>query len=53
LTHLICSARDLIIYGRLYDPTGFALSSIFAAGLFVFSLRIFHITESKVIERML
>jgi lipopolysaccharide transport system permease protein len=53
LTYLVCSCRDIIIYGRLYDPLGYALSTGLALFLFLVSWRLFYISEHKLIERMI
>ena len=53
LTHLVCSARDIIIYGNLYSPKGFIICSILSLVLFMISWRLFYISENKIIERMI
>lgn len=53
LTYLVCSARDIIIYGRLYEPQGYAVCSALALLLFLFSWRLFYVSENKLIERMI
>ena len=53
LTYLVCSARDIVIYGRLYHPVGFFLSSAVSLGLFLLSWRLFYLAEDKIIERMI
>ena len=53
LTYLVCSARDLVIYGRLYDTQGYLISSVLSAILFIVALRLFFVSEDKIIERML
>lgn len=53
LTYLICSARDLIFWGRLYDTTGFIICSLISFLLFLMSLRLFFVSENKIIERMI
>ena len=53
LTYLICSARDIIIYGRLYDVTGYLVCSGFSFILFMIAWRLFVISEDKIIERMI
>ena len=53
LTYLICSARDLIIYGRLYDITGYFLCTGLAILLFFLSWRLFYVSENTIIERMI
>ena len=52
LTYLVCSARDIIIYGRLYETTGFFVAAGISFVLFLFSWRLFYVSENKVIERM-
>lgn len=53
LTHLVCSARDIFFYGRLYSPAEFLLYSFLSFILFIIAWRIFFVTENKIIERML
>jgi lipopolysaccharide transport system permease protein len=53
LTYLVCSARDIIIYGRLYDPGGYFLCAALSLLLFMISWRLFFISENKIIERMI
>jgi len=53
LTYLVCSARDIIIYGRLYDTTGFILCSAVSLLLFLISWRLFYVSENMIIERMI
>jgi lipopolysaccharide transport system permease protein len=53
LTYLVCSARDIIIYGKLYDTTGYFICSGFSILLFMLSWRLFFISEDKIIERMI
>ena len=53
LTHLVCSGRDIILYGRLYDIEGFLISSFLAVILFLYACRVFYVTENRLVERML
>ena len=53
LTYLICSCRDIVIYGRLYGCNGFLLSSIFSFLFFMISWRLFFVSEDKVVERLI
>ena len=53
LTYLVCSARDIIIYGRLYHAGGYVLCSGLAILLFMASWRLFFISEGSIIERMI
>lgn len=53
LTYLICSARDIILFGRLYDAVGFAVASGLSLFLFMLSWRVFYVSEDRIIERML
>jgi len=51
LTHLVCSARDIVLYGRLYDPAGFAWASALAIVVYLFAGRLFFLAEDKIVER--
>lgn len=53
LTYLVCSARDIIVYGRLYDIEGFLICAFISFFLFVISCRLFYVSEDKIIERMI
>jgi len=53
LTYLVCSARDIIIYGRLYDIKGYLICSFISLLLFLISWRLFYVSEDKIIERMI
>jgi ABC-type polysaccharide/polyol phosphate export permease len=53
LTYLVCSARDIMIYGRLYDATGYFLCAGLSFLLFSAALRLFYVAEDRVVERML
>lgn len=53
LTYLVCSARDIIIYGRLYEPLGFAICTGISLLLFLISWRLFYVSEHQLIERMI
>lgn len=52
LTYLVCSARDIVIYGRLYHPAGFFICSVLSFVLFMLTIRFFHISSNKIIERL-
>jgi lipopolysaccharide transport system permease protein len=53
LTYLVCSARDIIIYGRLFDTTGYFICSGLSLILFMVAWRLFYVSEDKIIERMI
>ena len=53
LTYLVCSARDIILYGRLYNPGMYFLWAAIAVFLFLISWRLFYVSEHKLIERMI
>lgn len=53
LTYLVCSCRDVIIYGRLYDTTGYFICAGISLFLFLVSWRLFYVSEHKVVERMI
>jgi lipopolysaccharide transport system permease protein len=52
LTYLISSARDIVITGDLYEPQMFFISSGLALVLFLISLRLFWVSENRLIERL-
>lgn len=53
LTYLVCSARNMILYGTLYDPPLYFLWTIVSVILFLVSWRLFYVGEHKLIERMI
>lgn len=53
LTYLVCSARDCVFFGRLYDVRGFVICTLVSVVMFFVSWRIFHVAEDKIIERMI
>jgi len=53
LTYLVCSARDILLYGRVYDNMGFAICSVLAVVVFLVSWRLFFVSEDRLIERMI
>jgi ABC-type polysaccharide/polyol phosphate export permease len=52
LTYLVCSARDIIIYGTLYNPVGYGICVVISLLLFLLSWRLFFVSEHQLIERM-
>lgn len=52
LTYLVCSCRDVMLYGRLYQTEGFLLSSAGALVFFLVVWRAFYVNEMKLVERM-
>jgi lipopolysaccharide transport system permease protein len=52
LTYLVCSCRDIMIYGRLYEPKGYFISAGISLFLFLVSWRLFYVSEDKLVERM-
>jgi lipopolysaccharide transport system permease protein len=52
LTHLVCSARDTLLFGRLYDPAGYVAACVAAVVLFLVALRLFYLGEDRVVEKM-
>jgi lipopolysaccharide transport system permease protein len=53
LTYLIGGTRDMIIYGRMDHFDIFMYCSVGSLLFFLFSWRVFYITEQRVIERMM
>lgn len=52
LTYLVCGARDMIIYGKMEFPDRFFYSALFALFIFMFSWRLFFLSEEKVVEKI-
>jgi lipopolysaccharide transport system permease protein len=52
LTYFICSARDVIFYGDLYDARAYFICTFLSFGLLIAALRLFYVSENRVIERM-
>lgn len=52
LTYLVCSLRDLVLFGRLYNPTGYFICAGVSLLLFMISWRLFYVSEGKIVERM-
>jgi lipopolysaccharide transport system permease protein len=53
LTYLIGGARDMIIYGKIEHLNKYLICAAVSFLLFLFSWRIFYITEQRVIEKMI
>ncbi|MDP3284976.1 MAG: ABC transporter permease [Desulfobacterales bacterium] len=53
LTYLVCSCRDIIIFGRLYNTLGYLICSGASLLLFLVSWRLFYVSEDRIIERMI
>jgi len=53
LTYLVGSARDIIIYGRLYHVSGYLICAAISFLAFLISWRLFYVSEDRIIERML
>jgi lipopolysaccharide transport system permease protein len=53
LTYLIGGARDMIIYGKMDHMDTYLICAGVSFLLFLFSWRIFYITEQRVIEKMI
>jgi len=50
--YFICSGRDLALTGHLTEPNGFIISSVLALFIFIWGLIIFHLTETRITERV-
>ena len=53
LTYLVCSARDIVLFGRLYHPTGYFICAIVSFLIFLIAGRLFYVSENKIIEKMI
>lgn len=52
MTHLIGSARDILLYGRIDNPQAYVLSCLLAIAVFLISWRLFFLSEHKVAEKL-
>ena len=50
--YLIDGPRDLILYGRIEEVHGFLYSCLFSVVVFIACLVIFHMTETRITERI-
>lgn len=53
LTYLICSIRDMTLYGELYEPTTYGYIVLGSLFFFFFVWRFFYLSEDKIVERMI
>ncbi len=53
LTYIVCGIRDVILFGHIEHLGRYFISAGIALGLFMFSWRLFYITEERVIEKMI
>lgn len=53
LTYLVCSARDILLFGRLYEPAGYFVAATGSFLLFMLSWRLFFVSEDRLTERMI
>lgn len=53
LTYLISSARDIVITGQLYEPTRFFIVGGLSLVFFLIALRLFWVSENRLVERLL
>jgi len=52
LTYLVCSCREIIIWGEIRDPARYAICAAIAFLLFMVSWRLFYVSEDQLVERM-
>lgn len=52
LYYFVATGRDLIFYGQINEIQGFLFSVLFSVGIFVTALVIFHLTETRIAERI-
>lgn len=54
LTYLVCSARDILIYGHLYqhNKTAYFIAASLSFFAFMISWRLFYVSEKQLVERM-
>jgi lipopolysaccharide transport system permease protein len=52
LYYLVAIPRDLMLFGRVTELTGFFVTTILSVVIFIACLLIFHLTETRVTERV-
>ncbi len=52
LYYMVSTARDFILTGGIAEPTGFLVSTAIAFVIFMICLSIFHLTETRISERI-
>jgi lipopolysaccharide transport system permease protein len=52
LTYLVCTCRDMVLFGRILHPSGFFLSSVLSLLMFLFAWRLFKRAGPRLVERM-
>jgi lipopolysaccharide transport system permease protein len=50
--YFIAAGRDMVLTGHLNEPVGFFYSCLFAAVVFFLGLMVFHLTETRITERI-
>lgn len=53
LTYLVSSAREIVISGQLYEPKYYFICAVGTLVFFLISLRLFWVSEHRLIERLL
>ncbi len=52
LTYMVCSLRDLTLYGTMGNIEGYLYSALFSLVVFLLSWKFFFVAEDKVIEKL-
>jgi lipopolysaccharide transport system permease protein len=50
--YFIAAGRDMVLTGHLNEPVGFMYSCVFAIIVFFVGIMIFHLTETRITERI-
>ena len=53
LTYFICSARNVVVFGTLYEPKMYFIYAGACFVIFMIAWRLFYVSENKIIERMI
>lgn len=53
LTYVVCTMRDLVLYGRVYEWNGLIISTLSGLVLFLIVWKAFYVGEDKLVERMI
>jgi lipopolysaccharide transport system permease protein len=52
LTYLVTNVRDLIFFGQMKSPEGYFIAAFLSFLFFLFSWRLFYVSEQRVLEKM-
>ena len=53
LTYLVTNVRDMIFFGQMKSPEGYFIAAFLSLLFFLFSWRLFYLSEQRVLEKIL